>query len=406
MLVLTNARLIDGTGRDAVEGASVVIEGRRISYVGTDPQYGESAAVVDLDGLVLMPGLIDLHVHCGGIVHLEEGEPNFVDREASDDYAEAREHAIGNGVTTLRSCGDFFPDCVEVRDDINAGRLAGPRLSVSGVQFIAPGGHPAYTIMGGDPYILEHSVVMTDDPQEARREVRRVVEGGVDFIKAQLASLDAWNYPRKLPKLSLDVLEAVIDEAHKLGRRVAVHSEAPQDAYDAVVRGADSIEHLMAVGADSADLPDGLVDLMLKNGTYVVPTLAVTSLYTDLHPGPKKYPEFKKTLGEVYRAGVNIVAGTDAGAPDVQFGEACHIEMELLTSVGVSNMDAIVAATGKAAACLGWQQDLGTVQKGKLADLVAVSGDPLSNIGDTRNVRLVVADGKIVVDRLDHGPRG
>jgi imidazolonepropionase-like amidohydrolase len=406
MLVLTNARLIDGTGREAVDSASVVIEGERISYVGSDPEYGESATVVDLEGLVLMPGFIDLHVHCGGIVHLEEGEPNFVDRRASDDYAEARKHAIANGVTSLRSCGDFFPDCVEVREEISSGRLAGPRLSVSGVQFIAPGGHPAYTIMGGDPYILEHSVVMTEDPKVAREEVRRVVDGGVDFVKAQLASFDAWNYPRKLPKLSLDVLEAVIDEAHKLGRRVAVHSEAPQDAYDAIVRGADSIEHLMAVGSDTADLPDGLVDLMLKNGTYVVPTLAVTSLYTDMHPGPKKYPEFKANLGVIYRAGVHLVAGTDAGAPDVQFGEACHIEMELLTSVGVSNMDAILAATGKAAACLGWQDDLGTVQKGKLADLVAVSGDPLTNIGDTRNVKLVVADGKIVVNGVDHGTRG
>jgi imidazolonepropionase-like amidohydrolase len=406
MLVLRDARLIDGTGRGAVEAASVVIEGDRIVYAGTNPKYGEAATVIDLDGLVLMPGLIDLHVHCGGIVHLEEGEPNFVDRKASDDYAEARKHSIANGVTTLRSCGDFFPDCVEVRDEIDSGRLGGPRLSVSGVQFIAPGGHPAYTIMGGDPYILEHSVVMTDDPQEARREVRRVVEGGVDFIKAQLSSFDAWNYPRKLPKLSLDVLEAVIDEAHKLGRRVAVHSEAPQDAYDAVVRGADSIEHLMAVGSDTADMPDGLVDLMLKKGTYVVPTLAVTSLYTDLHAGPKKYPEFKKNLGDVYRAGVNIVAGTDAGAPDVEFGEALHIEMELLASVGLTTMDALLAATSKAAACLGWQEDLGTVEKGKLADLVAVSGDPLTNIADTRNVELVMADGKIVVDRLDHGPRG
>ncbi len=406
MLVLRNARLIDGTGREPVAGASVVIEGDRIEYAGTAPQYGETATVIDLDGLVLMPGLIDLHVHCGGIVHLEEGEPNFVDRKASDDYSEARKHAIANGVTTLRSCGDFFPDCVGVRDDINAGRLPGPRLSVSGVQFIAPGGHPAYTIMGGDPYILEHSVVMTDDPRVGREEVRRVVDGGVDFIKAQLASFDAWNYPRKLPKLSLDVLEAVIDEAHKLGRRVAVHSEAPQDAYDAIMRGADSIEHLMAVGSDTADLPDGLLDLMLKNGTYVVPTLAVTSLYTDLHSGPKKYPEFKVNLAAIYRAGVNVVAGTDAGAPDIQFGEAAHIEMELLAGVGLSNMDAILAATGKAAACLGWQEELGTVEKGKLADLVAVSGDPLTNISDTRNVKLVVADGKVVVDRLNDGPRG
>lgn len=399
MLVLKNTRLLDGTGRDPVDGASVVVEGQRITYVGPDPAYGASATVIDLDGLTLMPGLIDAHVHCGGIVHLVEGEPTFVDRKVSDDYAEARENAIANGVTSLRSCGDFFPDCVEVREEIDAGRLVGPRLSVCGVQFIAPGGHPAYTIMEGDPYILKHSVVMTEDPEVAREEVRRVADGGVDFIKAQLASFDAWNYPRTLPKLSLDVLEAVIDQAHKQGRRVAVHCESPLDALDAVRRGADSIEHLMAVGADTGRMPEGLMDLMLENGTYIVPTLAVTDLYTDKHAGPKKYPELRESLAELYRAGANVVTGTDSGAPDVMFGEGCHAEMELLTGIGWSNMDAILAATSKAAACLGWEDDLGTVETGKLADLVAVSGDPLFDIADARNVRLVVRDGKVVLDK-------
>lgn len=399
MLVLKNARLLDGTGRDPVDGASVVVEGQRITYVGPDPACGASDTVIDLDGLTLMPGLMDVHVHCGGIVHLVEGEPTFVDRKVSDDYAEARENAIANGVTTLRSCGDFFPDCVEVREEIDAGRLVGPRLSVCGVQFIAPGGHPAYTIMEGDPYVLKHSVVMTEDPAVAREEVRRVADGGVDFIKAQLASFDAWNYPRTLPKLSLDVLEAVIDEAHKQGRRVAVHCESPLDALDAVKRGADSIEHLMAVGADTGRMPEGLLDLMLENGTYIVPTLAVTDLYTDKHAGPKKYPELRESLAELYRAGANVVTGTDSGAPDVMFGEGCHAEMELLTGIGWSNMDAILAATSKAAACLGWEDDLGTVETGKLADLVAVSGDPLSDIADARNVRLVVRDGKVVIDK-------
>lgn len=400
MLMLKNARLIDGTGRDVVDGASVVIEGKKITYVGTEEQPASSATVVDLDGLTLMPGLIDAHVHCGGIVHLVEGEPNFVDRNDSDDYSEARTHSILNGVTTLRSCGDFFPDCVQVRDEINAGRLYGPRLSVCGVQFIAPGGHPAYTIMGGDPYILEHSVVMTEDPAVAREEVRRVVDGGVDFIKAQLSEFDSWNYPRKLPKLSLDVLEAVIDEAHKLDRRAAVHCESPLDALEAVKRGADTVEHLMAVGAGTGLMPDGLMDMMLKDGTYVVPTLAVTDLYTDTNPGPKKYPELRESLAELYRAGAKVVTGTDAGAPDVQFGEAVHIEMQLLVGIGWSNMDAIVAATSKAAACLSWEDDLGTVEAGKLADLIVVSGDPLTNIADAQNVRLVVRDGKVVLDKL------
>ena len=193
-----------------------------------------------------------------------------------------------------------------------------------------------------------------------------MVDGGVDFIKAQLSSYDAWNYPRKVPKLSLDVLEAIIDESHKLGHRAIVHAETPQDAFDALKRGADSLEHLVAVGVDSADLPDGLVDLLLQTKAHVVPTLTVTKLYTDRSPGPKRYAELSDIVGLLYRAGVNISAGTDAGAPDVQFGEAVHDEMQFMVDAGMSTMDTIVASTAKAAANLGRQDDSGRSREASL----------------------------------------
>jgi imidazolonepropionase-like amidohydrolase len=400
MLALTNARLVDGTAQEPIDRATVLIEENRILDAGSHVRYGESAQVIDLQGLVLMPGLVDLHVHCGGIVKLKPGEPHFVDMELSDKYADAREHSIANGVTTLRSCGDFFPDIVQVRDELSSKKLAGPRFFVTGVQFTAPGGHPAYTIMGGDPYIVENAIILAHDPVKAREGVRAMIDGGVDFIKAQLSSFDAWNYPRKVPKLSLDVLEAIIDESHKLGHRAIVHCETPQDALEALKRGADSLEHLVAVSADSADLPDELVDLLLQTKAHVVPTLVVTKLYTDRTPGPKRYTELRDNIGVLYRAGVNISTGTDAGAPDIQFGEAVHDEMQLMVDAGMSTMDTIVASTAKAAANLGRQDELGTIEKGKLADLIAVEGNPLEDIANTRNVKLVVKDGDILVNRL------
>jgi imidazolonepropionase-like amidohydrolase len=400
MLVLNNATLINGKAKKPIENQKVLVDGNRIADVGEGVRYPESAQVMDLKGYTILPGLIDLHVHCGGIVKLKPGEPNFVDMKASNKYQDAREYSIANGVTTLRSCGDFFPDTVIVRDELAAGRLSGPRFFVTGMQFTAPGGHPAYTIMSGDKYILEHSIKLADDPVKARADVRMLVDGGVDYIKAQLSSLDVWNYPRKVPKLSLKVLEAIIDEAHKCNRRVIVHSETPQDGFDAAKRGADSLEHFLVPGAGSAEVPEGLIEILVEQGTHVVPTMSITKLYSSHSPGPKRYAELEAIIKRFYEAGVNISTGTDAGAPDIQFGEAVHNDMECMVAAGMSPMDTIIATTGKAAENLGKQDELGTIEKGKLADMIVVAGNPAQHIGDAKNIKLVMKDGKIMVDKL------
>lgn len=400
MLVLENAVVIDGKSKAPLKNAKVLIDGNCIVDVGENVSYPASARVIDFTGYTLLPGLIDLHNHLGGIVKLVEGEPTFVDSKVSDSYREAREHAIANGVTTLRSCGDFMPDSVAVRDEINAGRVTGPRLFVAGMQFTANGGHPAFTIMGGDPYVLKHSIKLPETEAEARDDVKELVDGGVDYIKAQLSSLDSWHYPRKLPKLRLDLLEAIIDEAHKHSKRAIVHAETPDDAYDAVQRGADSLEHLVVVRAWSADIPDGFIDAMIKNKAHVVPTMYITKVYTEHNPEPKRYGDLLNVMKTLYDAGVNISTGTDAGAPDIQFGEATHLEMECMVEAGMSPMDVIIATTSKAAENLGQENVLGSLEKGKLADVIAISGDPLANISNTRNVKLVIKDGSIVVDNI------
>lgn len=400
MLILENAVVIDGVGKAPLKNAKVVIEGNRIADVGENVSYPPSVRVIDLKGYTVMPGLIDLHNHVGGIVKLVEGEPTFVDAKVSDNYREARVHAIANGVTTLRSCGDFMPDSVTVRDEIAAGRIEGPRLFVAGMQFTAQGGHPAFTIMGGDPYVLKHSIKLPETREQARADVREMVDAGVDYIKAQLSSLDSWQYPRRLPKLNLDLLDAIIDEAHKHGKRAIVHAETPDDAFDAVKRGADSLEHLVVVRAWSADIPDGFIDAMLKSKAHVVPTMYITKLYTGHNPEPKRYGDLMGVIKTLYDAGVNISTGTDAGAPDVQFGEATHLDMECMVEAGINPMDVIIATTSKAAENLGQQKDLGSIEKGKLADVIAISGDPLADIANTKNIKLVIKDGRVMIDNI------
>ena len=399
MLILTNGRLIDGNGKKPVDKATITIKGNLIDDVGTQVSYPKNETVIDLKGLVVMPGLMDLHYHCGCVV---EPKPDkfFVGMAESDNYVDAREWSIENGVTSIRSAGDFFPDIVKVRDMIASGHLKGPRFFVAGPHFTAPGGHPAYTIMQGNPHIIKHAIRQVDNPKVAREEVKKLADGGVDFIKVLLQTSNVWDYPKPVPKLSVNVLDALVDEIHKYGRRAMVHAETPDDAFDAVKAGADCIEHIIAVGAHSVKMPEGLVQMMCEKRTYVVPTFACTEIYDKDPKLPKRLDDAKKVFKQLYDAGVNIACGTDAGAPGVHFGRAAHREMEIMVDMGMTPMDAIVSATKKSAETLGKGDELGTIEKGKLADMIVISGDPLKNMADTRNIKLVIKDGRIMFDKL------
>jgi imidazolonepropionase-like amidohydrolase len=400
MLVLKNGTLIDGTGQKPVRKTTVVIEGNRIKDAGTGISYPQSATVVDVKDMVIMPGLIDLHVHCGGVLDWEPGKIPFMGRQDSADYVNVRESSIAAGVTTTRSVGDYFPDIVQVRDEIAAGKLFGPRIFTTGPLITTPGGHPAYTIFEGRKSIVEMATRLVDDPRRARDEVDKLVEGGVDCIKAILAGIDIF-HGSPIPKLSLKVLEAIIDEAHKHNRRAVVHVECIQDIVDALKLGADSIEHVVTSQANSNGISDELIKLFLDNKAFNVPTLSIIYISDGLLPGcPIRYPYLKKDIKMLYDAGINLATGTDAGGPHHPFGEALHLEMKLMVEAGMAPRDVIVFATKKAAENLGMEKELGTIEKGKLADIIVVSGDPLKNIEDAKNVKLVMKDGKMMLDKL------
>jgi len=399
MFIFTNGTLIDGTGREPVKNAAVSVEGNAITDVGSSQKsYPEGAIVVDLKGLVIMPGLIDTHNHFGGVTRMRPGIMPMRNVFASTMYAHARKASIEHGVTTVRSCGDVYPDIVRLHEE--SVNLYGPRIFATGPLFTAPGGHPAFTIFKGIPYLQKNVTRQVEDPDTAREEVRKLIEGGVNYIKCILGTLDVWNYPRGVPKLSFKVLDAIIDEAHKHNFLVLCHTESPQDATDAVKAGADNIEHILLPGCSETLVSDELIKAMLDRGIYYSPTLTVTRIYSDKHPGPKRFEELKILVKRLYDAGVHIALGTDAGAPDIHFGWAAHKEMEAMVELGMSPMDAIMSATKKAAETLRKEKDLGTIEAGKLADMIVVSGNPAAQISDIKNIKLVMKDGKILVDNL------
>jgi imidazolonepropionase-like amidohydrolase len=407
VLALTNVRLIDGTGHDPIENMAIIIDGNRIKNVGLATSYPDNTNVVDLRGLTVMPGLIDCHLHLGGLtvdkpgkaigkVSLKDMASFFFDY--SRNYAHRRWLAIANGVTTIRSAGDHYPHIIKLRDKIAAGKLVGPRIFAPGPTITAPGGHPAGTIYKGNRYIIKNATRQITEVSSAREEVRRLVEGGVDCIKAIYSDSNPMDITHKVPRLSLDVLEALADEAHQHNLRLMVHTGSPKETMDAIKAVADSIEHGILPGADSTEFEDDLVKMMLDKGTYFVPTLAIAWAYKEAYPAVLS--GLKQAVNILHSAGVNIAAGTDSGTPGVVIGKGLHKELELMVEAGISPMEAITAGTRNAADNLGKANELGTIESRKLADIIAVSGDPLKDIRDTREIKLVIKDGKILVNRV------
>jgi len=408
VLALTNLRLIDGTGRGPIENMAIIIDGKRIKNVGLVTSYPDNTNVVDLRGLTVMPGLIDCHLHLGGLtidqpgkaigkVSLKDMASFFFDY--SRNYAYRRRLAIENGVTTIRSAGDHYPHIIRLRDKIAVGKLSGPRIFAPGPTITAPGGHPAGTIYKGNRYIVENAVRQIADVNTAREEVRKLVEGGVDCIKAIYSDINPVDTTQKVPKLSLDVLEALADETHRHNLRLMVHTGTPQESMDAVKAGADSIEHGILPGANSFDFNDDLIKMMLDKGTYFVPTLAIAWANKDTYPDV--FTGLKRTLKRLHAAGVNIAAGTDSGTPGVVIGKGLHKELELMVEAGISPMEALIAGTTNAADNIAKASELGTIESDKLADVIAVFGDPLKDIRNTREIKLVIGDGEILVNKIN-----
>jgi enamidase len=408
LFTFSNARIIDGTGADPLENKSIIIDGNRIKSVEKTGSYPHETNVIDLHGLTVMPGLIDCHLHLGGLTVDQPGKAigkvSLTDMvsffwDYMRNYAHRRQLAIENGVTTIRSAGDHYPHIIRLRDKIAAGRLSGPRIFTPGPSITAPGGHPAGTIYKGNRYIIKNATRQIAEVSSAIEEVRRLVEGGVDCIKAIYSDINPMDITHKVPRLSLDVLEVLAYETHQHNLRLMVHTGSPQETMDAVKAGADSIEHGILPGADSLEFEDDLIKMMLDRGTYFVPTLAIAWAYKDVYPDI--FSGLKKTFKKMYYSRVNIAAGTDSGTPGVVIGKGLHKELELMVEAGISPMAAIMAGTRNAADNLGKLSDLGTIEPGKLADIIAVSGDPLKDIRDTREIKLVIKDGKILVNRTN-----
>jgi len=371
-LLIRNALLWDGLADRPVPALSLRIEAGRVAAIGPDLPASE-AGVFDAAGRLVMPGLIDCHVHLGAATDPAERYP---DSPASFLYwqmARNAERSLQAGYTTLRELASEHSANIHLARATALGLVSGPRIIAAGAGICITGGH-SWTLGGRQ----------ADGADEMRRAVREQLREGAGCIKliATGGVLTPGSEPGA-PQMTPAELTAAIDEAHKAGRRVAAHAHGTEGIKNAVRAGIDSIEH-------GSLLDDEAVELMLERGTYLVPTASVHHNYRRMGRGtgtPDYIVDKIERLAEsqdrsirmAIKAGVKIAAGTDAGNLHTHHGKNAQ-EIRLLHEFGLSSLDALRAATSRAADLLDLAGETGSLRPGLSADLIVVSGDPFTDL--------------------------
>ena len=403
-IAIRTGRALDVAGGRYRNGVTFLLEGDRIEQLLDRPdQLPDGTELVDLQGLTVVPGLIDTHSHLVGEVQTA-GVPATTTSAARDALLGVRNAraTIEAGFTTVRDVGTFraFVDCA-LRDAIEAGDVVGPRMQCAGGFITAPWG-------GGDVVGLAHDIALPEElrfgvvtgPDEVRERVRRLLIGGADLIKciATGAVLTRGGVPGA-PELSEAELRAAVEEAAWYGRFVAAHAHGAEGARRAIRAGVRSIEH-------GSYLDDETIRMLADSGTFLSVDLYDGEWALE-HGGPQGWPaETMRKLAEsqvaaeaVFRraagAGVAIAFGTDSGVYPHglnarQFGSYVRC--------GMSPLEAIRTATIVAAACMGWSDRVGSLEPGRFADLVAVAGDPLEDVTELERPVVVIKGGRVVRD--------
>ena len=408
-LHLVGARLLDGTGAAARDGVAVLVEEGLIARIGaTGDGVPDGAVVVELEGKTLMPGLVDAHVHVAGETPRPQAGSEPILEGTAQHFLQGRlREYLRRGVTTLRDVGSQGLQPQEARQAMRYGAFRGPRLLTCGkiISATAPGGR-FYGTMYRE----------ADGPDDVRKAVREQIRMGADFVKVMTTGARSNELEDPEPTQLTDAeFAALVDEAHRLGVRVAAHVEGLPGAEAAVEHGMDTVEHGMYLN----QRPD-LLERMAQAGQTLVPTLSgyywMAGIGRDvIDPagaeskdgltGPLlelalyNIEQGAESMRAAVAAGVPVALGTDGGETGIELARMIHH--------GLSPSAAVVSATSAAAQALGIDEHVGTVEPGKLADLVVVDGDPLAEPGvltDPSRIWLVLQLGEPVAGAVLERP--
>ncbi|MCY3751423.1 MAG: amidohydrolase family protein [Gammaproteobacteria bacterium] len=429
-LALTGGRIIDGNGGPPLEDTAIVIRGSKITAIGPVSVVPANARVLDLAGKTLLPGLIDAHIHIGG------------SGGGSADRREFTPTAVENslisylkfGVTSVYDMA-AYPGLNSMKTALDTGELVGPRLYGNGYGITAPGSHPIRLIteLGLLDY-LGPFYFQVDNVADAREAVRRIGAEQVDGIKLFHSRVEAGTtrFDADMDKLKPDILRSLIEEAHAHKLKVYAHTSFPSEAREIVDAGGDVIVHSIHMAETGAQ---DVFELMAERDLVYIPTLAVFegdyTLKPDLFfsaqlhdkvwdvllasitapnsvalasrnvPGlvNDRRRSLEISMANLKRAlqtGVRIAMGSDAGNAGMLHGATVLRELQLMNEAGMTPMQVIVAATRVGAEVIGQGQRLGTLEPGKLADIIIVDGDPLVDLSALGNIEMVIKNGKMI----------
>jgi imidazolonepropionase-like amidohydrolase len=405
-IVVRAARLFDPQSGRMLEHPVIVIAGNRIESVNTTSGgTGAGAQEINLGNATLLPGFIDVHTHltinAGGGGY--EGLGVSVPRSALIGAKNARLTLLA-GFTTVRNVGAEGYADVALRDAINAGDVIGPRMQVSGPPLGITGGHCDSNLLAPEFHFSAEGVA--DGVDAVMHKVREVIKYGADVIKfcASGGVFSRGDNPM-LEQYSPAEMQALIAEAHRLGRRVATHAHSALAIKDAVRAGVDSVEHGIFIDDEG-------IQLMKQRHTFLVPTSYPLFWFEEhaprmqLPPWVREkaaiiIPAAKKNVANAFHSGVRVALGTDAGVyPHGENGG----EFWAMVTLGLTPVQALQAGTVNAAELMGWSDRIGSVAPGKFADLVAVTGDPLSDVRILQHVQFVMKDGVVYKNEIAGAP--
>src|SRR5271154_3698190 len=403
-VLVKSARLLDVRKGSYIENAGIWIEGERIKEVGgfsvVQSHAPKDAKVIDLGRNTILPGLIDCHTHI--MARIPDSDDGYALNLATKSQAfRALEGAfdarltLNAGFTTIRDVeneGSGYAD-VALRDAILQGLAEGPRMQVATRGIAVVGQYEPFGI-SPDLFDFPTGAQMVSGVEESRRATREQIGHGADLIKIYADWQNA--------TFTVEEMRVIVEEAHKQKRKVAAHATTPDGIKNAITAGVDSIEH--GFGADRESL-----EMMKAHGTFLVPTVGVVDAQLELHKNVPLTPEqqhgldeylqgIQQSLQQAFSMGVKIASGFDASSPAGQGRNAD--QLVAMAKRGIPPLEVIRAATLNGAELMGWREDVGAIEVGKYADLVAVEGNPLTDIAVLQKVEFVMKGGATVKDAL------
>jgi imidazolonepropionase-like amidohydrolase len=400
-ILIHAGRLFDAPSGRMLENQDILIRGNEIEALGTGLAVPAGARVIDLSAVTVLPGFLDVHTHLTG----DAGRTGYetlgisVPRQTLTGAKNARLTLLA-GFTTVRNVGAEGYSDAALRDAINDGDVVGPRMQVSGPPLGITGGHCDTSLL---PFAFHYSAEgVADGVPAVMAKVRETIKYGADVIKfcASGGVFSKGDNPL-LEQYSPEEMKALIAEAHRLGRKVAAHAHSALSIKDAVRAGVDSIEH-------GIFLDDEGIELMKQQATYLVPTAFPLYWFEEneknMHLPPWVVekaaiiiPAAKKNMARAFRSGVKVALGTDAGVYPHGLNAG---EFWAMVELGMTPVQALQAGTVNAADLMGWSDRVGSVAPKKFADLVAVRGNPLSEVKLLQHIDFVMKDGVIYKNEL------